>query len=56
MSRHLRKKVDGQWAPSANDEYLLYQTLLAIWPVGELDDQGLAESAPAGVGIYGKGG
>ena len=32
---NLRKKVDidGERAPSRNDEYLLYQTLIGTWPV-----------------------
>jgi len=39
-----RKKVrleDGP-APSANDEYLLYQTLIGTWPLEPLDQAGLA--------------
>jgi len=28
--------LSGQLAPSANDEYLLYQTLLGAWPMGEM--------------------
>ena len=34
--------VDGVPAPSANDEYLLYQTLLGAWPFGEVDAQALS--------------
>lgn len=30
-------------SPSRNDEYLLYQTLLGAWPLGELDERGLEE-------------
>ena len=37
------RDVDGQPAPGRNDEYLLYQTLLGAWPLGELDEQGLEE-------------
>jgi (1->4)-alpha-D-glucan 1-alpha-D-glucosylmutase len=29
----LRAKVEGDFAPSANEEYLLYQTLLGTWPL-----------------------
>lgn len=29
--------VDGKPAPSRNDEYLLYQTLLGTWPAGPLE-------------------
>ena len=25
--------------PDANDEYLLYQTLVGAWPFGEVNDQ-----------------
>jgi (1->4)-alpha-D-glucan 1-alpha-D-glucosylmutase len=30
--RH-KREIDGELAPSRNDEYLLYQTLLGTWPV-----------------------
>jgi len=36
-----RSRVDGEEAPSRNDEYLLYQTLVGSWPFG-LDADGLA--------------
>ena len=32
--RH-RKTIDDQTVPDANEEYLLYQTLLGAWPMGE---------------------
>ncbi|HEX2741338.1 MAG TPA: hypothetical protein VHM69_12910, partial [Rubrobacter sp.] len=32
-----RRDAGGELAPSRNDEYLLYQTLLGAWPLGELD-------------------
>ena len=32
-----KSELPGGPAPSANDEYLLYQTLLGVWPMGELD-------------------
>src|SRR5215472_17794635 len=36
---NLGHKTDlaGRPAPTSNDEYLLYQTLLGAWPMGELD-------------------
>ena len=37
-ARHLRRE-DGEPVPSANDEYLLYQTLVGAWPLGTRDDQ-----------------
>lgn len=33
--RHLKTRVEGAEAPSKNSEYLLYQTLVGIWP-GEI--------------------
>ncbi|HEX8915589.1 MAG TPA: malto-oligosyltrehalose synthase [Humisphaera sp.] len=32
-----RKAVDGKPAPDANEEYLLYQTLLGVWPFEATD-------------------
>ena len=37
MNRSRRREVDGAQAPSRNDEYLLYQTLLGAWPLDEGD-------------------
>ncbi|HSN72168.1 MAG TPA: malto-oligosyltrehalose synthase [Steroidobacteraceae bacterium] len=37
LNRARRSQVDGRPAPSRNDEYLLYQTLLGIWPSDALD-------------------
>ncbi len=31
--RHLTRSERGEWMPDANDEYLLYQTLLGAWPL-----------------------
>jgi (1->4)-alpha-D-glucan 1-alpha-D-glucosylmutase len=42
INRSRKRMVDGRPAPSANDEYLLYQTLLGTWPLDELDDTELA--------------
>ena len=39
-NRKHKRRVDGQPAPDANEEYLLYQTLLGVWPFGsEMDAQ-----------------
>lgn len=38
VNRRHRTKVDDAVAPSPNEEYLLYQALAGIWPVGGLDD------------------
>ncbi len=35
INRGRRREIDGQPAPSANDEYLLYQTLVGVWPPGD---------------------
>jgi (1->4)-alpha-D-glucan 1-alpha-D-glucosylmutase len=42
INRRLRTTIDGAPAPSPNDEYLLYQTLLGAWPLESIDDAGLA--------------
>jgi (1->4)-alpha-D-glucan 1-alpha-D-glucosylmutase len=36
-NRNLKQSVDGMLAPTPNDEYFIYQTLLGIWPPGEPD-------------------
>jgi (1->4)-alpha-D-glucan 1-alpha-D-glucosylmutase len=33
LNRRLRTVVDGDPVPDANDEYLLYQTLVGAWPI-----------------------
>jgi (1->4)-alpha-D-glucan 1-alpha-D-glucosylmutase len=43
MNRARKREVDGEPAPSRNDEYLLYQTLAGCFPVDDLDESGLAE-------------
>jgi (1->4)-alpha-D-glucan 1-alpha-D-glucosylmutase len=42
--RHCRD-VDGQPAPSRNDEYLFYQNLIGIWPLAAPSDKELAQLA-----------
>ena len=42
LNRSRKREVDGQPAPSLNDESLLYQTLLGTWPLEELDPAGSA--------------
>jgi len=37
LNRKLRTKIEGDIAPSRNEEYLLYQTILGSWPLGEFD-------------------
>jgi (1->4)-alpha-D-glucan 1-alpha-D-glucosylmutase len=38
MNRTRRREVGGMPAPSPDDEYLLYQTLVGTWPLTEPDD------------------
>jgi (1->4)-alpha-D-glucan 1-alpha-D-glucosylmutase len=33
MNRQSKTQVDGRWVPSPNDEVLLYQALLGLWPL-----------------------
>ncbi|MDB6088528.1 MAG: bifunctional 4-alpha-glucanotransferase/malto-oligosyltrehalose synthase [Gammaproteobacteria bacterium] len=40
MNRTRKREVDGRPAPSPNDEYLLYQTLIGSWPLEDLDEAG----------------
>ncbi|WP_165243728.1 malto-oligosyltrehalose synthase [Paludisphaera soli] len=39
---HQRTLSDGSRAPGRNEEFLLYQTFLGAWPVGEADGDALA--------------
>ncbi|MGA9475711.1 MAG: malto-oligosyltrehalose synthase [Terriglobales bacterium] len=39
-NRGKKSTVDGSSAPTRNDDYLLYQTLLGTWPLQETDDAG----------------
>jgi (1->4)-alpha-D-glucan 1-alpha-D-glucosylmutase len=42
LNRSKRRKLGVERAPSRNDEYLLYQTLLGVWPFAAPDAAGLA--------------
>ena len=42
LNRSRRREIDGEPAPSRNDEYLLYQTLLGAWPLEEMREDSLA--------------
>jgi (1->4)-alpha-D-glucan 1-alpha-D-glucosylmutase len=37
MNRKLKTVIDGQLMPQRNEEYLLYQTLIGVWPVTACD-------------------
>jgi (1->4)-alpha-D-glucan 1-alpha-D-glucosylmutase len=43
LNRSRKVMVEGKRAPSANDEYLLYQTLVGSWPLGLLSDERLGD-------------
>ena len=43
MNRGKKSKVSGRAAPDANDEYFLYQTLLAAWSFDEADPDAMRE-------------
>ena len=38
LNARRKRLVDGVRAPSRNDEYLLYQTLLGVWPLGPVGE------------------
>jgi (1->4)-alpha-D-glucan 1-alpha-D-glucosylmutase len=42
MNADKKVTVEGRTAPSPNEEYLLYQTLLGVWPLETLTDEGRA--------------
>ncbi len=37
MNANLRHEIDGAPSPDANEEYLIYQTLVGTWPIRPLD-------------------
>lgn len=39
INRSRKRKIAGQSAPSRNDEYLFYQTLVGSWPIGDNDPE-----------------
>jgi (1->4)-alpha-D-glucan 1-alpha-D-glucosylmutase len=41
LNRPRKLRPSGEQAPDRNDEYLLYQTLVGAWPLGELDASGM---------------
>jgi len=42
INRLFKRRLETAWAPSLNDEYFLYQTLLGAWPLEPLDEAGFA--------------
>jgi (1->4)-alpha-D-glucan 1-alpha-D-glucosylmutase len=43
LNRALKATIEGAEAPDANEEYLLYQTLVGTWPLAPLDTDARAE-------------
>ena len=43
LNRGRKREIDGVEAPTRNDEYLLYQTLIGSWPLQVADDAALAD-------------
>ena len=43
LNRRHKRLVDGRLAPSYDDEYLFYQTLVGVWPLEDIDESALAE-------------
>ncbi len=43
MNRKHRQEIEGEFAPDANEEYLLYQTLVGAWPFAGLNAGNRAE-------------
>jgi (1->4)-alpha-D-glucan 1-alpha-D-glucosylmutase len=37
LNRRMKTALDGNAGPSRNDEYLLYQTLIGVWPLDDAD-------------------
>ena len=42
LNRSRKRNLDRETTLAENDEYALYQTLTGAWPLGHLDDEGLA--------------
>jgi len=38
INKKKKSVVDGQWVPDRNEEYLLYQTLVGVWPMSPLNE------------------
>ena len=55
LNRRHHREVDGQPAPSRNDEYLFYQSLVGVWPLVPPHGKDLARVGRAHGGVHGKG-
>ena len=43
LNRRHHREVDGETAPSRNDEYLFYQTVVGTWPIDATDTAEMAQ-------------
>ena len=55
LNAPLRREIDGEPAPSPNDEYLLYQTLLGAWPLGRTGRSDAGRVSRPDKGVHGEG-
>jgi (1->4)-alpha-D-glucan 1-alpha-D-glucosylmutase len=39
INKSKKTNLEGQWVPDRNEEYLLYQTLLGVWPNTPMNDK-----------------
>ncbi|OGP94091.1 MAG: malto-oligosyltrehalose synthase [Deltaproteobacteria bacterium RBG_16_47_11] len=39
INKREKAVIDGQWVPDRNEEYLLYQTLIGVWPIRPLEEK-----------------
>jgi (1->4)-alpha-D-glucan 1-alpha-D-glucosylmutase len=44
MNAHWKTPIDGKPSPDANDEFMIYQLLLGVWPAGASADAGADET------------
>ncbi len=43
INRKFKGKIEGRLVPDRNEEYLLYQSLIGAWPIGEMDEAEFGE-------------
>ncbi len=43
MNKKFKGRVEGELVPDRNEEYLLYQTLMGVWPLGETTEAGFGD-------------
>ena len=55
LNRRHRREVDGLPAPSRNDEYLFYQSLVGVWPLAAAGDRVAGPTHRPHAGLHGEG-